>query len=91
MCKGFVDTAGRSGVDEHLGNFAEGVGIGAERDQFTGTSGALVPKAEVKHSIAATVLHHVGIGSEAAVAGVGRGRLGRVHGIGCGVSSDIPS
>ena len=79
VSEGFVDAAGGSGVDEDFGDFGEGVGIGAESEEFAGAAWTLVVEAKVEHGEVAAVLHDEGIGGETAVARVERGWVGCVE------------
>src|SRR6185437_584462 len=81
--EGFVDAVRRSGVDQYLRYFDEGVRIDAERKHLAGAAGTLIVEAEIKHGEVAAVLHYKWVGSEAAVTRVRRGRLGGVNGIRC--------
>jgi len=74
--EGFVDGAWSARVDEDLRNLDEGVGSGTEGEHLASAAGALIAEAIVEHGVTATVLHDEGIRGEAAVAGVGCGRLG---------------
>jgi len=71
--EGLVDGAGCAGVDEDVGDFGEVERVVAEGEHLAGAAGALIAEAEVEHGVLAAVFDDVGVGGEAAVAGVGCG------------------